>query len=126
MRKPRTTTVRRPTSSATTARYDAATKRIVLDLPTGFSLGIPIGRLPAVAKASPAELARVEVIGAGNVLHWEELDADYSVPALMVEALGRRLAMKEIARTGGRARTTAKADAARANGKKGGRPRSSI
>jgi hypothetical protein len=108
---------------AASARYDDAGKRVLVELTSGFLFGIPLAQLPEIASAPRSSLAAVEVIGAGNILHWESLDADYSVPALLVSAMGSVRAAKEFARMGGRARTDAKAAASRANGKKGGRPR---
>ena len=112
-------------SRATSAHYDAAGSRIIVELTTGYLLGIPLTQFPEISDASPTDLSAVEVLGAGNILHWESLDADYSVPALIGAAVGRTRAAREFARLGGQARTYAKAAAARANGRKGGRPRKS-
>jgi len=72
--------------------------------------------------ATEDQLAGVEVLGAGSGLHWEALDVDLSVPALLAGLFGTRAHM---ARRGGQATSPAKAAAARANGAKGGRPRKS-
>jgi predicted butyrate kinase (DUF1464 family) len=56
-------------------------------------------------------------------LHWEDLDADLSVPGLLLSSIGRSERLSELARLAGRAKSPAKAAAARANGAKGGRPR---
>jgi hypothetical protein len=109
---------------AASARYDAGRRRVVIELKTGYAVEVPIGELKEVASATASELATVEVLGAGNVLHWGSLDADYSIPALILRAVGTTLAAKEFARIGGRVKSDAKAAAARLNGKKGGRPRS--
>ena len=61
----------------------------------------------------------------GSVLHWEELDADLSVPGLLLSSLGRREKLTELARVAGKTKSAAKAAAARVNGAKGGRPRKS-
>jgi hypothetical protein len=118
--KPRTAGPR-----ATSAHYDVTARRIVLELASGYSFGIPLDRLPELKGASPDELSSIEVIGAGNILHWESLDADYSVPALVVQSLGLEAFARELARRGGSATSDAKSAAARANGAKGGRPRKS-
>lgn len=111
------------TLRATTASYDAANHRVLVELTGGVLFGIPLARLPEIAHASPRQLDAVEVVGAGNVLHWEALDADYSVPALALSMIPRAAAAKELARLAGSATSRAKATAARTNGKKGGRPR---
>ena len=108
---------------ASAARFDRVRRRVVLELTNGVSIAIPITALPELVDANADELAEVDVIGAGNILHFEALDADYSIPALVAQTIGRSLAMKEMARVGGQAKTHAKAAAARENGKKGGRPR---
>lgn len=103
---------------ATTARYDRARRRIVLELTNGYLLGIPITALPNLAGATSAQLAGVELSGAGMALRVPALDADYSVPGLVL-ALGAR----ENGRRGGNATSARKTRAAKANGAKGGRPR---
>jgi len=106
---------------ASSVVYDIAARRVLLTLTNGYLLGIPISRLPEVANEPDEVLADVELLG--TLLHWESLDADYSVPALVLEALGRDVSTRELARRAGSATSEAKAAAARTNGAKGGRPR---
>jgi Protein of unknown function (DUF2442) len=108
---------------ATSARYDRPTRRVVMELVNGYSVGIPLQNLPQIADAPIAHLQQAEVIGAGSILHWEALDADYSVPALIIDALGRSFAVRELARVAGSAKSKAKTRAAKLNGAKGGRPK---
>lgn len=108
---------------ATGVHFDAIHRRVVLELASGYIFGIPIARLPEIRNASDAELAEAEVIGAGTQLHWESLDADYSVPALILAVVGRKNIARQLGRAGGKSTSDAKADAARRNGAKGGRPR---
>jgi hypothetical protein len=76
--------------------------------------------------ASDDDLAEVEILGRGYALHWEKLDVDLSVPGLLAGLFGTRRHMDRLrAARAGRATSTAKADAARRNGAKGGRPRTS-
>lgn len=64
------------------------------------------------------------MLGAGHGLHWEALDADFTVPGLLMGLFGTRAWMaREQARLAGATTSAAKALAARENGKKGGRPR---
>jgi hypothetical protein len=51
------------------------------------------------------------------------LDVDVYVPGLVERAFGSRLFAAATGRRGGRRKSKAKADAARTNGAKGGRPR---
>ena len=77
-----------------------------------------------MARASDAALADVAILGRGYALHWPRLDADFTVPGLLMGVFGTRAWMaSELARRAGQSRSPAKAAAARANGRKGGRPR---
>jgi hypothetical protein len=76
-----------------------------------------------LAQARDAELADIEILGSGHGLHWPALDADFTVPGLLMGVFGTRAWMaSELARRAGQAKSPAKAAAARANGRKGGRP----
>jgi hypothetical protein len=105
---------------AAQARYDRARGRIVVDLTNGCTFAFPARLAQGLESASDDDLAAVEILGAGFGLHWEALDADLSIPGLLAGVFGTRAHMARIA---GRARSPAKAAAARANGVKGGRPR---
>jgi hypothetical protein len=107
-------------------RYDHATARLVLDLRNGVTVMIPIALLQGLAVASPAEIEQVEIWSNGAALHWEALDVDFTVPGLVAGVFGTRAWMEKIrasARKGGLARSKAKVQASRENGKRGGRPR---
>lgn len=108
---------------ATSARYDRASGRIVLELSSGYLFGFPVSTNPYLAQATTKQLSAVELSPSGDGLHWEELDVDLSVPGLLLSALGRAEQLTELARIAGRSTSTAKADASRANGALGGRPR---
>jgi hypothetical protein len=45
--------------------------------------------------ATDAQLSRVEILGVGFGLHWEELDADVSVEGLLAGRFGSRRYMAE-------------------------------
>jgi len=108
---------------ATGAWYDRTAHRVVMELGGGYQVGIPVRQLKEIASATPTELAQVELLGRGHILHWEDLDADYSVPALVLQMVGPTLLAQEAARAAGKVKTNRKAAAARKNGKRGGRPR---
>lgn len=105
------------------AYYDAEAGRIVVELRDGFLIAFPPDLLDGLRGATPDQLAAVKVSPRGSVLHWPGLDADYSVPGLVAGRFGARQWMTALGRAGGRSTSTAKATAARTNGKKGGRPR---
>ena len=108
---------------ATSAIYDRRTGRILMELSNGNLFGFPISSSPDMARATAKQLSQVEVSPGGGTLHWEELDADLSVPGLLLSSLGRTEKLSEFARIAGKVKSPAKAAASRANGAKGGRPR---
>ncbi len=105
---------------ARSARYDRKTGRIVVELRNDCIFAFPARRAQGLENATDDELAEVEVLGLGYGLHWESLNEDHAVPALLAGIFGTRKYMASVA---GRATSPAKAAAARANGAKGGRPR---
>lgn len=107
--------------AATSVRYDAASRRILLELTNGALFGVPVGSLPSIAGASEADLRTVELLGE-SIVHIDSLDADYSVAGLVMNAVGRVAAARTLGKAGGSATSDAKAEAARRNGAKGGRP----
>jgi hypothetical protein len=107
---------------AAAARYDAGSGRVVVDLINSCTFAFPARLAQGLEEATDAQLASVEVLPGGYGLHWEELDADLSVPGLLAGLFGTAGWM---AARAGRATSPAKAAAARRNGARGGRPRRS-
>jgi hypothetical protein len=109
---------------AISARYDRRASRVIVKLNTGVQLAFPTKLAEGLADASPESLAEIEISPAGLGLHWPKLDADVYVPALLQGVFGSKNWMaRQLGANGGRSRTEAKAAAARANGRKGGRPK---
>lgn len=108
---------------ATRAYYDRGSGRMVVELRDGCLFAFPPRLAQGISEATPEQLDAVEIEGNGYGLHWEELDADLSVPGLLAGRFGSTRWMAELGRQGGKATGGAKARAARENGKKGGRPR---
>lgn len=104
---------------AAKARYDKKRGRVIVELTNGCSFTFPPHLAQGLETATAEQLAQVEILGAGYGLHWEELDADLSVPGLLAGLFGTKSYM---ARQAGRVTSSAKAAAARQNGAKGGRP----
>ncbi len=107
---------------AARAWYDRARDLVSIELTNGSYFAFPPRLAQGLRGGSAEQLAEVEVTPMGD-LHWERLDADMSVFALLQGTFGNKAWMRELARTGGRSRSPAKVRAARANGRKGGRPR---
>jgi hypothetical protein len=109
---------------AVAARYDGRQHRIVVELNTGLMVVFPASMVEGLQDARPRDLRDIEITPSGFGLHFPKLDADIYLPGLLAGSLGtRRWMAAQLGKQGGGARTTAKAAAARANGKLGGRPR---
>jgi hypothetical protein len=108
---------------AVAAEYRAKDDVIAVKLATGVEVVIPRRLLQGLENATREQLRQVEIWGPGSSLHWEALDVDHYVPSLIEGVFGNRRWMSELGKRGGAARSEAKARAARANGRKGGRPR---
>jgi len=112
------------TPTAVAARYDRRVGRIVIALSSGLEIGFKPHDAQGLEAARPAQLADIEISPSGLGLHFPQLDADLYLPALLHGFLGSRQWMAQaMGKIGGKAVTPQKADAARANGRLGGRPR---
>src|SRR3546814_10499426 len=80
---------------ATTARYDRASGRVIVDLENGCTFAFPPRLAQGLEGATDDQLAAVEILGQGYGLHWEALDADLSVPGLMAGLLGTKARSEE-------------------------------
>jgi hypothetical protein len=109
---------------ASTARFDPASRRIVVDLLNGCTFIFPVDAIQELQGADDEGLSIIEIEGMGFDLYFPALDVDLYVPALVSGIFGTKAWMeKALARRAGSAKSPAKTAAARENGKKGGRPR---
>jgi len=121
--KARTAAVREH-GHAVAARYDRDRARIVIDLSNGIEIAFSPLLAEGLTGASPDDLAEIQITPAGLGLHWPKLDTDLYVPALLQGVFGsKRWMAAQLGAVGGKARTPAKVNASRENGRKGGRPR---
>ncbi len=60
-----------------------------VELTDGRQLGVPLVYFPRLAKASPVELKNYLISGGGRGLHWDDLDEDISVSALLAGNVDR-------------------------------------
>ena len=105
---------------AISARFDTKSGNIIVVLTNGCTFTFPPRIAQGLENANAGQLAKIEILGAGYGLHWEQLDVDLYIQGLLAGIFGTRSYMAGLA---GRASSPAKAAAARANGAKGGRPR---
>lgn len=109
---------------AESAHYDPARDRVIIRLTTGVEIGFAPSDAEGLQSATQKELADIEVEAFGLGIHFPQLDADLYVPALLEGVLGSKTWMAaRLGAAGGRTRGGAKAEAARINGQRGGRPR---
>lgn len=109
---------------AVKARYDRQRDRVVVTLNTGIEITFPTGLAEGLADATPDDLTHIEITPGGLGLHWPAIDADLYVPGLLAGRFGNRnWAAAQMGARGGSSRSEVKAQAARANGRLGGRPR---
>jgi Protein of unknown function (DUF2442) len=105
------------------AKYLPASRQLRVRMANGASLSLPISVIPELRVATRAQLIDIEILPGGDGLHWEALDFTVSVPGLVASLFGPATWMSELGRLGGTRSTVAKAEAARRNGLRGGRPR---
>ena len=105
------------------AAYDKKDDLVTLFMADGVRVSIPRAQLQGLRDASSADLSKIELSGHGTGLRWTTLDVDHYVPGLLNHVFGTSKWMAQLGRKGGAVRSKAKAAAARANGKRGGRPK---
>lgn len=110
---------------ATQARYDRKSGALSITLASGVTVQLPVRLLPALRRVSHERREGVTVSPGGTGLRWDAIDADYELSGLLAAAIWPRprAAMRVMGQAGGRVKSEAKSRAARANGAKGGRPR---
>jgi hypothetical protein len=112
------------TPTAIAARYDPRIDRLVIDLSSGVSISFRPQDAQGFEQAKPEQLTEIEISPSGLGLHFPAIDVDVYLPGLLEGFLGSRHWMAaQLGKAGGRATSSAKVSAARANGKLGGRPK---
>jgi Protein of unknown function (DUF2442) len=106
--------------------YERKLDLFTLYLDDGVRVSIPRKNLQGLQDAKPLQVSKIEILGRGTGLHWPLLDVDHYVPGLLNHVFGTGRWMAELGRRGGSVTSTAKAAAARANGRKGGRPKQAV
>jgi hypothetical protein len=109
---------------AVSAHYDRKNGRVVIRLSSNLDVSFSPNDAQGLEKASPSQLAEIEISPSGLGIHFPKLDADLYLPAILQGFLGSRKWMaSRLGQAGGKSRSAAKQKASRANGKLGGRPR---
>jgi hypothetical protein len=109
---------------AVSAKYDRRIRRVVVQLSSTLGIFFSPRDAEGLEHATPEQLNEIEVSPSGYGLHFPKLDADLYLPSLLEGVFGsERWMASRMGMRGGRSTSAAKTVAARANGKKGGRPR---
>ena len=104
-------------------RYDEESNTVIVKLPGDMFLTFPPGGVQGLEKATRADLRSLRISPSGLGLRIERLDWDMSIPGLVAGRVGSQKWMAaNMGRVGGLVRTLHKSEAARQNGKLGGRP----
>jgi hypothetical protein len=72
---------------ATSVSFDA--DNMWVKLTDGRQLGVPLAYFPRLAKASAVQRKKYLISGGGTGIHWDEIDEDISVPALLAGSIDR-------------------------------------
>ena len=103
--------------------FDEKEGLVIIRLTNGCVFGFPPSLIRELRDAAPDQIAQVIVVTQGTALHWDNLNAHYTVTGLLSGVFGTKAWMKELGHKGGRKKSEAKAEAARINGARGGRPK---
>ncbi len=85
---------------AVAVRYDRASEQLILTLRGGMTLLIPVHLLQGVAGAPEELIEEVTLTPRGAGLHWETLDADFSVQGLVAGSFGNAVWMAKLREQG--------------------------
>ena len=108
---------------AVSARFNVRTHKVVVLMDNGCEFVFPSSLAQGLTAGTNKQLSVIEVSPTGLGLHWPLLDADLYVPSLVQGIFGSKEWMRRIGRLGGSSTSEGKQEAARFNGRLGGRPR---
>ena len=107
---------------AVSVTYRPISDTIAITLSNGVVTSIPRKIIQGLSPARESALHKIVIVGNGTGLSWPDLDVDHHVAGLLQGIVGTKRWMEQ-RQEAGRAKSPAKANAARANGRKGGRPK---
>lgn len=103
--------------------FDKTSNMIFVYLINDSVFGFPTSLIKELNGATSYQISQVTLTPLGDALHWDNLNAHYTLVGLLNGVFGTKAWMQELGRKGGSVSSGAKASAARINGIKGGRPR---
>lgn len=120
--KRRSNAARAKRARAQAVHVDPDGRLLTVVLTNGSRFSVLTKRVPGLERAAATAIKQVVIDPVGMGLHWTDLDLDYSVSGLAEVVFGEANVLSAAGAAGGRATSEAKAEAARRNGMKGGRP----
>ncbi|HEY0023296.1 MAG TPA: DUF2442 domain-containing protein [Longimicrobium sp.] len=99
---------------ARAATFDAATRRVRIELKDGCAFEFPADMAQGLRGVAAEFLAQVEVYPRGVGLRWTALDVDFSVPGLVARRFGGKAWMRQLEREMAEKESAARAEARRA------------
>jgi len=108
---------------AASVKFDISFGLVVIELKNGAFFSFPPRLVQGLENASVEDLSDIWIDSSGGSVHWDRLDADFEIAGLVAGIFGTKAWMTELGRKGGQKTASSKAEAARKNGKKGGRPK---
>ncbi|MNL50953.1 hypothetical protein D3C87_1740140 [compost metagenome] len=79
---------------ALSARYDRASRRVIIELSSGAALMVPVDRIQALEGSADEDLAMVEVSPLGDGIAWPRLDWHHGLNALLAGRFGSKAWME--------------------------------
>ena len=80
---------------ARAVHFDRASSRLTIDLTNGSTFSFDPRLAQGLENATDEQIERVEILGVGFGLCWDELDADFSLEGLLAGRFGTRRYMAE-------------------------------
>lgn len=108
---------------AVSARFNVRARKVVVLMDNGCEFAFPPNLAQGLTEGTNKQLSVIEVSPTGLGLHWPLLDADLYVPSLVQGVFGSKEWMRRIGSLGGASTSESKREAARFNGRLGGRPK---
>jgi Protein of unknown function (DUF2442) len=81
---------------ATAVRYDRKKERLIIDLTNTCTFAVPARLLQGLEEASDEQIEAFEMSGDGYGLHWDSLDADFTVQGLLIGSFGTKAHMTRL------------------------------
>jgi len=120
----RTEEMKRQYPQIVRAKYDSKLRRIILVLNSNAWFSFSPDDVQGLEGATAAQLKDMEITPSGFAVLFPQLDAEAYLPGMLQGQFGTRKWMAQrLGAAGGSVRSKAKTNAARANGRLGGRPR---